>query len=181
MPRDPREQAREKKRAITAAQITEDWIADVVSAYLYPKAETIAFYAMTFVLGAISSAWVSIPETTITLLLFMGFDMFTGLMVGARREELNRARSFAGIMKRFATLLVVWMAYLIGYQLGAGDKVGVAVAVMFTTDEGISILENCRKLGVRVPNILLDNLLRLRGRDSSLTPPDDTANGSPLP
>ena len=152
--------------ARSAAQLTKNWAADVLSSFIHPTNETIAFYAINAVFGALASVWVAIPETTLSLLIFMAADMFSGLLVAAKRKEVNKQRSYAGIMRKAGTLIVVWIAYRVGGQLGAGDKVGVTVAIMFTADEAISILENCRKLGARVPDVLLDNLLRLRGRDS---------------
>lgn len=104
-----------------------------------------------------------------TLILFMGIDYITGLIVaGVFKSSLKssdgRLSSHAGlkgIIKKGVMLLVV----LIGYRLDllAGSNiVRNTVITAFIINEVISINENATLMGIDVPKVIIDMVKKLK-------------------
>lgn len=112
-----------------------------------------------------------------TLLLFMGADYLTGLLVaGVFRcsdksgdGTLDSRAGFKGLCKKGAILLAV----LIGARLDVllnGDWARTAVILFFLGNEGLSILENLGLMGIPLPAALKDALSALRAKGDAPEP-----------
>lgn len=105
----------------------------------------------------------------ITLLIFMGVDYITGLIVAAARRSpksstggLSSAISLKGLAKKCVVLLLVLVAARLDIMLGT-SYTRDAVCLAFMANELISILENAGLLGIPLP-AALTNMIEILQR-----------------
>ena len=108
-----------------------------------------------------------------TLLIFMGVDYLTGLIVavvGKSQKSANgHLSSLIGwkvLAKKGVSLLLVLVAVRLDIVLGT-SYIRDAVCIAFMVNELISIVENAGLLGVPMPEILTKaiDLLQSKGKD----------------
>lgn len=93
-----------------------------------------------------------------TLLIFMGIDYATGLMVAgifhrsAKSETgaLESGAGWKGLCRKGVTLLIVIIAHRLDLLLGT-TMIRDAVVIAFVANETISIIENAGLMGVPIP------------------------------
>lgn len=90
-------------------------------------------------------------------------DYITGLMVGYSTKNLNSKIGVKGLFKKAGILICVIVAVMADKVVGTDNTLRFAIILCFCGNEGISILENVTKLGVPIPQKLLDALLQLKG------------------
>ena len=115
--------------------------------------------------GAIGSAvayalggW---DASVITLLIFMGIDFITGLIVGGIFHKSNKTKSGAlesragwkGLTKKCITLLFVVIAVRLDLLIGS-NYIRDAVCIAFILNELISIVENAGLMGIPIPAVI---------------------------
>ena len=92
-----------------------------------------------------------------TLLIFMGVDYVTGLMVAAAgkspKGKLSSKVGWKGLAKKCVILLLVLVAAQLDVVLGT-SYVRAGVCIAFLCNEVISILENAGLMGVPLPAAL---------------------------
>ena len=100
-------------------------------------------------------------EDMITLLIFMGVDFLTGLIVAGvfkasgktESGALNSKASFKGLCKKCVMLLFVLVACRLDILLGV-DYIRAATVIGFILNEAISIIENAGLMGIPLPDII---------------------------
>lgn len=113
-----------------------------------------------------------------TLLIFMGIDYITGLMVAiacksvkTKNGSLSSYIGWIGLMKKCSVLLLVMVAVRLDIMVGA-NYIRDGVCIAFATNELISIVENAGILGVPIPSIFKKVIDILKNRK------DDDKNGN---
>lgn len=107
-----------------------------------------------------------------TLIIFMGIDYITGLLVAAVWKKspksdtgaLESHAGWKGLIKKGVTLLVVLMATRLDIILQV-DFVRTAAVIGFIANETLSIVENLGLMGVPVPDVLINAIEKLKGKD----------------
>jgi toxin secretion/phage lysis holin len=100
------------------------------------------------------------------LVLFMSLDYFTGFMGGIINKNLSSAVGFRGILKKTTILSVLIVAVLLDRLLNNGTWVfRTLVCYFYIANEAISLLENAVKIGVPVPQKLVDTLEQLKKKE----------------
>jgi len=100
-------------------------------------------------------------EDMITLLIFMGVDFLTGLIVAGvfkasgktESGALNSKASFKGLCKKCVMLLFVLVACRLDILLGV-DYIRAATVIGFILNEAISIIENAGLMGIPLPEVI---------------------------
>lgn len=94
-----------------------------------------------------------------TLLIFMGVDFITGLMVGVLHKSqktesgaLSSKVGLKGLFKKCGMMLCVLVAYRLDVSLGI-NFVRTATIIGFIVNESISIIENAKLMGIEIPYI----------------------------
>lgn len=102
----------------------------------------------------------------LALIAFIVLDYITGLIVGAVQHRLNSQISFAGLMRKALILVIVALAHIVDSQLlgGTASVFRSAACGLYIANEGLSILENCGKLGVPYPKKLREVLEQLHDK-----------------
>lgn len=112
----------------------------------------------TFLFGA-PDVWL------MTLLAFIAIDYISGVIAAYINQKLSSRVGFIGILKKTMYFFVVAVAHCVDVATGAGGVLqGIAVGVLIS-NEGISILENCAKCGIPIPDRLIRALEQIKGED----------------
>ena len=110
----------------------------------------------TFLFGA-PDVWL------MTLLAFIVIDYLSGVLAAYINHELSSRTGFIGFLKKTMYFFVLAVAHCVDIATGAGGVLqGIAVGVLIS-NEGISILENCAKCGIPIPERLIKALEQIKG------------------
>lgn len=114
------------------------------------------------VIGSIiASAFGGWDTGFVTLLIFMGIDYFSGLVVAGVFHKSNKTESGAleskagwkGLCRKCMTLLFVLIAYRLDLAIGV-DYIRNAVIIGFMANELISIVKNAGLMGLPLPDAI---------------------------
>lgn len=99
------------------------------------------------------------------LITFMILDYITGIIVACIQKNLSSATGFKGIAKKVFILVLVAVANIVDSQI-VGDSTICRSAVIgfYIANEGISITENAVKIGVPVPQKIVDVLNQIKNK-----------------
>jgi len=108
---------------------------------------------------------------------FMAADYATGLIVAGVFKRsgksaggaLDSLAGFKGIVKKCATLVLVWMGALMDGVIGA-EYIRTAVTLFFIANEALSVIENIGLMGVPYPPFLKSALEAIKDKNSNATP-----------
>ena len=96
----------------------------------------------------------NIDALTWVLVGFLSIDYITGVICAFCNKTISSKIGANGILKKFSVLCVVAASALIGTYVLNTDVLKTAVTLYYISNEGISIVENCTKLGVPIPESL---------------------------
>ncbi len=118
------------------------------------------FAGICSVLTYLFGAW---DVCLIVLVVFMVLDYITGLINAWMHCRLNSKIGARGIAKKALIFMVLIVAVLLDRLLNNGIWVfRTLVCYFYIANEGISILENCGKCGVQLPEKLIRTLEQLK-------------------
>lgn len=122
--------------------------------------------------------WGSLDGLMTGLLIVMGLDLVTGLIVGAEAHNLNSAVCFRGLARKMLILVMVALGHALDAYIFGGESAVCRSAVigLYFANEGLSILENAGKMGLPLPKKLRDMLVQLK-QESKEEDDDNDSNG----
>lgn len=117
--------------------------------------------------GLAGFLWGQLDGLMIALIAFICLDYITGLIVGSAQHKLNSQVSFTGLLKKTLILIIVAIAHIIDTQVlgGTASVFRSSACGLYIANEGLSILENCGKLGVPYPKKLREVLEQLHDKN----------------
>jgi toxin secretion/phage lysis holin len=99
------------------------------------------------------------------LVMFMALDYILGFIKGKVNNNLNSKTGFKGLAKKSAILVVLIVAVCLDRLIGNGTWVfRTLVCYFYIANEGLSILENCSQIGIKVPVQIQNALEQLRDK-----------------
>lgn len=102
----------------------------------------------------------------IALLVFIVADYMTGVLQAIIEKKLNSKIGFKGICKKVMILVFVGLAAVLDvYVIGGSSPIREVVISFYIANEGISIVENSAKIGLPVPQKIIDVLAQLKGNE----------------
>lgn len=99
------------------------------------------------------------------LVIVLIIDYITGVLSAYYNKKLDSKIGLKGIIKKFAYLLVVTLAFILDDLTGKHGLIKDVVIYFFIANDGLSILENVAKMNVPIPKKLKDALLQLKESD----------------
>lgn len=122
--------------------------------------------------GMISQAFGGWDAALVTLLLFMAVDYLSGLIVAGVFQASDKSTSgslssvacWQGLLKKGMTLVIVLVAARLDIVLGTAF-VRDAVVVAYIVNETISIIENAGLMGLPVPDVIMQAIEQLQGKE----------------
>ena len=136
------------------------------------------------IIGVIGSWFASLfggwDTALVTLIIFMGIDYFTGLVVAGvfhnsektENGTLESRAGWKGLCRKGVTLAVVLVACRLDMVMGS-SFIRDAVVIAFTANEAISIVENAGLMGVPVPKVIMRAIEVLKNKAES----EENGNG----
>lgn len=120
-----------------------------------------------------------------TLLIFMGIDYLTGLIVAAVFKKSKKSKSGAlesragwkGLCRKGMTLLFVLIAYRLDLLIET-NYIRDAVIISFCINEVLSIAENASLMGIKLPSVIEKSLDILKQRSESEEVKDERGDGA---
>lgn len=108
--------------------------------------------------GIIASAFGGWDAALTTLLIFMGMDYITGLIVAGVFHKSNKTKTgsleskagWKGLCRKCVTLFMVLIACRLDILMGS-TYIKDAVVIAFIVNETISIIENAGLMGIFIP------------------------------
>ena len=97
-----------------------------------------------------------------TLLAFVVIDYVSGVIGAYINLQLSSHIGFIGILKKVMYFFVVAVAHCVDVATGANGVLQNIVVGIMIANEGISILENCAKCGIPIPDKLLKALEQIK-------------------
>ena len=127
--------------------------------------------------GLITSLFGGWDAALVTLIIFMGIDYVTGLIVAGvfhTSEKtsdggLESRAGWKGLCRKGVTLLVVLVAYRLDVVIGS-NFIRDAVVIAFTANETISIIENAGLMGIPIPAVIMRAIEILKNKAESEEP-----------
>lgn len=104
-----------------------------------------------------------------TLLLFIIIDYITGILRAIYNKQLNSRIGAKGIIKKVGYILIVTISSLLDNLLNSSGKIRDLIIYMFIANEGISILENWAKMGIKIPKFLKDKFKEISNESEEKT------------
>lgn len=99
----------------------------------------------------------------ITLAVFMVLDYITGMGASYITKEWNSETGAIGLVKKGTILLLIVLGVFLDRVVAGDTWIFRNVIVMFyIANEGLSVIENCGRIGLPIPKRLLDALEQLR-------------------
>lgn len=82
-------------------------------------------------------------------------DYLTGLAAAKVEQKVSSKIGFVGILRKVLIFLLVGLGNILDiHLLGNGSAIRTAIIFFYVSNEGISILENCTRAGLPVPDKL---------------------------
>ena len=117
------------------------------------------------IITALSGFFGGLDGIMYALLLFITADYITGVAVAIKKHELSSEVGFWGLVRKCCILLLVGVGhYIDAYIIGSAEVFRVAVALYYTGNEGVSLLENCGNLGLPLPPKLIAVMRQIKGK-----------------
>ena len=123
------------------------------------------------VIASLFGGW---DAALVTLLIFMGVDYVTGLIVAGvfhtsektENGTLESRAGWKGLCRKGVTLLVVLVACRLDLMMGS-NFIRDAVVIAFVANETISIIENAGLMGVPIPSVIVKAIEVLKKKAES--------------
>ena len=109
-----------------------------------------------------------------TLIIFMGIDYLTGLIVAGVFHKSSKTETGAlesragwkGLCRKCVTLLMVLVACRLDLLIGS-NFIRDAAVIAFVVNESISIIENAGLMGIPIPKVIVKGIEVLKQRSES--------------
>ena len=123
------------------------------------------------VIASLFGGW---DAALVTLLIFMGIDYVTGLIVAGvfhtsektENGTLESRAGWKGLCRKGVTLLVVLVACRLDLMMGS-NFIRDAVVIAFVVNETISIIENAGLMGIPIPAVIVKAIEVLKKKAES--------------
>lgn len=101
----------------------------------------------------------------ITLIVFISVDYISRVICAAFSGSLSSRIGAIGIAKKLGILCIIALSTMLQNNVFQTDTLRSAVILYYISNEGISIIENCAKLGIPIPQKLKSALNKVRKAD----------------
>ncbi|MBS5843912.1 MAG: phage holin family protein [Clostridiales bacterium] len=111
--------------------------------------------------GLISNLFGGWDAAILTLIVFMGIDYVTGMLVAGVFQKSTKTKNGAleshvgwkGICRKGVTLLIILIAHRLDLVMGS-DFIRDVVVIAYIVNESVSIIENVGQMGIPIPKVL---------------------------
>ena len=131
--------------------------------------------------GAIASLLGGWDTVMMTLVLFMGIDYVTGIIVAGVFHRSKKTNSgslksligFKGLCRKFVQAALVGVGHRLDLMMGQ-NYIREAIALAFICNECLSILENAGLMGIPLPKVLVTAIDVLSEKNEVVTTEEES-------
>lgn len=131
--------------------------------------------------GTIATMFGGLDSALTTLVIFMGIDYLTGIIVAGvfnksektENGALESRAGFKGLCHKGVTLLIVLVACRLDIVLGS-NFVRDATIIAFIANETISIIENASLMGIPMPQVIVHAIEVLKTKSEEPAKKEET-------
>ena len=95
----------------------------------------------------------------------MALDYASGVIVAIRERTLSSQVGFQGIARKLMIFLIVIISGSLDALLGEGAVCRTAAIAFYFTNEAVSLLENAKRIGLPVPEAIVQRLAQVKGTE----------------
>ena len=117
--------------------------------------------------GAAVYIWGPADEWLYALIAMIILDYLSGVIAAIINRELSSAIGFRGILKKVLFLIIAGVANIADALIGLNGMGQNAVIGFLIANEGLSILENAGRSGLKKPQALIAMLKQLQAKDDN--------------
>ena len=100
------------------------------------------------------------------LVSFMAIDYLTGVVGAVINKKLSSQVGFKGLAKKLFVVLMLIVAVMLDRLINGGQWIfRTLVAYFYIANEGISIIENVARLGVPIPQRIVEILEQIKEKE----------------
>lgn len=110
--------------------------------------------------GLVMALLNALPSSVKVLLIMMAIDYATGVMHAITEKKLSSEIGFNGILRKIVIMCMLAVGHLSDEMLNANVWLTL-VTMFYIGNESISIVENAYRIGVPVPQKLVDMLSQI--------------------
>lgn len=115
-------------------------------------------------LGGVIIYWLGgLDELLTALIVVIVLDYITGVLGAVHSRALSSEVGFRGIVKKVLCLVIVALSFVVEQLVAGSLPLREIVIMFFVANEGLSILENAGKMGLKLPDKLMEALVKLGG------------------
>ena len=96
------------------------------------------------------------------LVAAMALDYLSGVIIAIKEKKLSSATGFTGLARKLMVFLIVITAAALDALTGQQNLCRTAAIAFYFVNESVSLLENAAKLGLPVPEKLVDVLEQVK-------------------
>ena len=127
--------------------------------------ENIYKFTMAALGGIVGYLWGGWNALLGILLAFVIIDYITGFIAAGAEGKLSSEVGFKGIAKKILIFVLVAVAHLLDKALGGNNDIfRDAVIFFYLANELLSIIENCGRAGLPIPEVLKNAVEILKGK-----------------
>lgn len=124
---------------------------------------TIMQYVFTAIGGFMGWFLGGLDGFVYALIIFVVVDYITGVLAAIIQKKVSSEIGFKGICKKVLIFCLVGLAHILDTQvIKTGSVLRTAVIFFYISNEGISVVENAARIGLPVPQKLIDVLEQLK-------------------
>lgn len=99
------------------------------------------------------------------IIVFISVDYISGVICAAFNGSLSCRMGAIGIANKLGILCIIALSTMLQNNVFQTDILRSAIILYYISNEGISIIENCAKLGIPIPQKLKSALNKVRKAD----------------
>ncbi len=93
-----------------------------------------------------------------TLLSFIIIDYITLILRSFYSKNINTKLSIKSIIKKFGYIIIIFLAVQLDKIFESSINIRNIIIFVFISNEGLAIIENWSKMGIKIPKILKNKL-----------------------
>lgn len=111
---------------------------------------------------AVAGIWMTTPAAVQTLIMLTGADLATGLAAAYVERRLDSRVGMRGLIRKCTILGLIFVFHLGERAIGLDLHIVTWLCAYFLVLELISITENCARMGIPIPVVLVRALVQVK-------------------
>lgn len=113
------------------------------------------------IVGYLFGGWSIMLQILVTLIVI---DYLSGLLASSIEGGLSSKIGFKGIAKKVMIFFIIAVAHMTDLALGGHTGISEAAMIFYIANEMVSIFENAGRMGVPLPDKLMNAVAVLKGK-----------------